>query len=194
MLWGGHSGGLEIRTTAGGATVLSGRFPYSVPTVLQSGRDRRREVFEARAFGASIADGGDVHLLVHHDFDKPLASRSAGSLELRDDQDALTFTATLAPEMRGVGYVNDFLGTLAAGLVGGISPGFRVAEGGDTVKRDGSGMMRVVRSADLIEISCVTKPAYPAAQIEARNWTPDGTLQPDGLGLGLHRSFNRWRA
>jgi hypothetical protein len=141
-----------------------------------------------------LAEGGDVHLLIHHDFDRPLASRSAGSLELHDDQDALTFTATLAPELRSVGYVQDFLGTLAAGLIGGISPGFRVPHGGDKVRRDGTGVMRVVRSADLIEISAVTKPAYPAAQIEARNWTPDGPIQPDGLGAGLHRTLNRWRA
>lgn len=192
MLWGGHNGGFEIRTTADGSTVLSGRFPYAIPTVLSSGREQRGEVFEARAFGASVANGGDVHLLVHHDMNKPLASRGAGSLSLEDTDDALTFEARIAPEMRSVGYVQDFLGTLAAGLIGGISPGFRVPQGGDTVKRSSTGIMRVVRSADLIEISAVIKPAYPAAQIEARNWTPD--LQPDGLGAGLHRTLHRWRA
>lgn len=188
MLWGGHSGGLEIRKTADGTTVLSGRFPYSVPTVLQGGRDRRREVFEARAFGASVADSGDVLLLVHHDMNKPLASRGAGSLTLEDTDEALTFEATLAPELRGVGYVQDFLGTLAAGLIGGISPGFRVPQGGDYVKQDGAGLMRVVRSADLVEISGVVKPAYPAAQIEARNWTPDLTVKP------RTNAAQRWRA
>lgn len=188
MLWAGSKGGLEVRTSAGGVTVLRGRFPYSVPTTLQGGRERRREVFQARAFAASVADGGDIHLLVHHDFDRPLASRGAGSLDLQDTDDALTFEARIAPEMRGVGYVSDFLGTLAAGLVGGISPGFRVSEDGDTVKHDGEGLMRVVRSADLIEISAVTKPAYPQAQIEARNWTPEA----DGSGFG-YSALNRWR-
>lgn len=188
MLWAGSKGGLEVRTSADGATVLRGRFPYAVPTLLQGGRERRREVFEARAFGASVADGGDVHLLVHHDMQKPLASREAGSLRLEDTDDALTFEATLAPEMRSVGYVQDFLGALAAGLVGGISPGFRVPKGGDHVKRDGGGLMRVVRSADLIEISAVTKPAYPAAQIEARNWTPDNAVKP------RVNAAQRWRA
>lgn len=106
MLWGGHNGGLEVRTLAGGETRLSGRFPYAVPTVLSEGREKRREVFEARAFGASVADGGDVHLLVHHDFDRPLASRAAGSLRIEDTDEALIFEATLAPEMRGVGYLN----------------------------------------------------------------------------------------
>lgn len=189
MLWAGSKGGLEVRTSADGATVLRGRFPYAVPTVLQGGRERRREVFEARAFGASVAAGGDIHLLVHHDFDRPLASRAAGSLEIRDGDDALTFEATIAPEMRGVGYVTDFLGTLAAGLVGGISPGFRVTDGGDLVKRDSDGLLRVVRSAELIEISAVTKPAYPQAQIEARNWTPCAAVEDRTLAHAL----NRWR-
>lgn len=192
MLWGGSKGGLEIRTSADGATVLRGRFPYAIPTVLSDGREIRREVFQARAFGSSVDDGADVHFLVHHDMNKPLASRGAGSLVLEDSDDALTFEATLAPEMRSVGYVQDFLGTLASGLVGGISPGFRVPQGGDYVKRSGGGIMRVVRNATLIEISAVTKPAYPAAQIEARNWVPD--LQPDGLGTGYQRTLNRWRA
>ncbi|SCM69693.1 hypothetical protein KARMA_3933 [Donghicola eburneus] len=192
MLWGGSKGGLEVRTSADGSTVLRGRFPYANPTVLSDGRERRMEVFEARAFGASVADGADVHLLVHHDMNKPLASRGAGSLVLEDSDDALTFEATLAPEMRSVGYVQDFLGTLASGLVGGISPGFRVPQGGDVVRRSGGGVMRSVRTATLIEISAVTKPAYPSAQIEARNWVPD--LQPDGLGTGYQRTLSRWRA
>ena len=192
MLWGGHNGGLEVRTLTGGETRLSGSFPYAVATVLSDGREQRREVFEARAFGGSLTSGGDVHLLVHHDFDRPLASRAAGSLTIEDSDEALTFEATLAPEMRSVGYVRDFLGTLAAGLVGGISPGFRVRQGGDRVMRDGAGLMRSVRSADLFEISAVTKPAYTNAQIEARSW--EVTPERGAPGAALHRTLNRWRA
>jgi uncharacterized protein len=188
MLWGGFKGGLNVRTLADGETRLSGRFPYSSVTTLSDGVEKRREVFEARAFGASVATDGDIHLLVHHDFDRPLASRAAGSLTIEDTDEALTFEATLAPEMRNVGYVRDFLSTLAAGLVGGISPGFRVPKGGDYVKRSGQGLLRVVRSADLLEISAVTRPAYPHAQIEARNWTPD-----IALGRKLP-AVQRWRA
>lgn len=189
MLWGGSNGGLEVRTSAGGATVLRGRFPYAVPTVLQGGRERRREVFASRAFGSAIAGDGDVHFLVHHDFDRPLASRGAGTLTLEDDDAALSFEARLSPDLEGVSYVRDFLGTLAAGLVGDISPGFRVAEGGDSVTRDSEGLLRVVRTAILVEISAVTKPAYPQAQIEARDWTARGTAGPAGWA-----ARKRWRA
>ena len=187
MLWAGLKGGLEVRNSADGQTVIEGRFPYAVPTVLQSGRDRRREVFSARAFGQSIETGAEVHLLVNHDFGKPLASRSAGSLELRDDDDALHFEARLSPDLREVGWVRDFLGTLSAGLVGGISPGFRVPEGGAVVKRDGGGLLRVVRSAELVEVSAVTRPAYPEAQIEARCWKVERSRRRD-----VH-PLDRWR-
>ncbi len=190
MLWAGSKGGLEVRTSADGNTVLRGRFPYAVPTVLSDGRERRREVFEARAFGQSVSEDRDIHLLVHHDFDRPLASRSAGSLTVTDADDALTFEARISSQMRSVGYVSDFLGTLDAGLIGGVSPGFRVDEDGAVVRRDGEGILRVVRSAQLIEISAVTKPAYPQAQIEARNWSPNA----DPMRRPLVNALHRWRA
>lgn len=187
MLWGGLHGGLEVRNGAGGETRLAGRFPYGAATTLSAGRESRREVFSARAFSERIDSGEDVHLLVHHDFEKPLASRAAGTLELRDGDDALEIEATLALELREVSYVRDFLGALGAGLVRGLSPGFTVAEDGERVKRDGDGLIRVVSRANLIEISAVTKPAYPSAQIEARSWA---IRDPRNLA----KTLERWRA
>ncbi|WP_022695866.1 HK97 family phage prohead protease [Ponticaulis koreensis] len=188
MLWAGSKGGLEVRSLADGATCLGGRFPYAVPTVLRDGRQRLREMFERRAFGKSIAENSDVHFLVHHDFDRPLASRLAGSLEVTDTDDALTFEARLSQEMRGVGYVRDFLAALASGLVGGISPGFSVPEGGERVTRDSDGLLRTVMAANLVELSAVTRPAYPTAQVEARNWNPQTSLETSTM---FHLS--RWR-
>lgn len=185
MLWAGGGGALEVRASADGATRLRGRFPYNKAALLSGGPSRRREVFSARAFAARIEAGDDVLFLVHHDMDRPLASRAAGSLTLHDGDDALEIEAVLAPEMREVGYVRDFLGTLAAGLVRGLSPGFTVPEGGDQVKRDGDGLIRVVRAANLVEISAVTKPAYPEAQIEARCWRPSF--------VPVRNVRNRWR-
>ncbi|WP_245947471.1 HK97 family phage prohead protease [Jannaschia seohaensis] len=54
----------------------------------------------ARAFADRIERGEDVHFLSGHDFNKPLASRSAGTLSLTDSNDALTVEATKGGERR----------------------------------------------------------------------------------------------
>lgn len=178
MLWGAHTGGLELRTE-GGEIRLRATFPYGRETVLAErvgmGRERR-EMIAARAFADRLERGEDVHFLAGHDFNKPLASRSAGSLTLTESDDALTMEARISTDMGQVSYVRDFLSAHAAGLVRGLSPGFRVRPGGETVQERGNAILRTIRAADLIEISAVTKPAYPQAQIEARNWQPIGEV------------------
>ncbi|WP_421702106.1 HK97 family phage prohead protease [Aliiroseovarius sp.] len=178
MLWGAHVGSLELRTE-GGETRLRAIFPYGRETVLAErvgmGRERR-EMIAARAFADRLERGEDVHFLSGHDFNKPLASRSAGTLNLTESDEALTMEATISANMCQVSYVRDFLSAHAAGLVRGLSPGFRVRPGGETVEERGNAILRTVKAADLIEISAVTKPAYPEAQIEARNWQPVGEV------------------
>ncbi len=191
MLWGAHTGSLELRTE-GGEIRLRATFPYGRETVLAerigSGRERR-EMIAARAFADRIERGEDVHFLAGHDFNKPLASRSAGSLTLTETDEALTIDATISADMGQVSYVRDFLTSHAAGLVRGLSPGFRVRPGGETVEERQGAILRTVRAADLIEISAVTKPAYPQAQIEARNWA----WLPAVRRANLICNHNRWR-
>lgn len=178
MLWGAHVGGLELRTD-GGETRLRATFPYGRETVLAgrigAGRERR-EMIAARAFAERLESDEDVHFLSGHDFNKPLASRSAGTLILTETDDALTMEATISADMGQVSYVRDFLSGYAAGLVRGLSPGFRVRPGGEKIEERGAAILRTVQAADLFEISAVTKPAYPQAQIEARNWQPIGEV------------------
>src|SRR5690606_13068141 len=118
----------EVRAE-GGATRLSGRFPYGAETELGNGR---RERFAARAFSSRIEAGENIFLLAGHDPEKPLASTEAGSLTLRDADDALHIEARVVPSTT---WANDALAALAAGLTKGLSPGFRVAPGGDVVAR-----------------------------------------------------------
>jgi HK97 family phage prohead protease len=192
MLWGAHNSSLELRTE-GGETRLRAIFPYGQETVLGErmgmGRERR-EVIAARAFAERLDSGEDIHFLSGHDFNKPLASRSAGTLTLTETDEALTIDAAISADMAGVSYARDFLSAHAAGLVRGLSPGFRVRPGGETVEERGNAILRTIRAADLIEISAVTKPAYPQAQIEARNWQPVGEV---AKSLGHHHATNRWR-
>ncbi|MDP2739062.1 MAG: HK97 family phage prohead protease [Pseudorhodobacter sp.] len=187
MLWGAHQGGLELRTE-GGATRLRATFPYGRETVLSGGARPRKEVITSRAFAARIETGEDIHFLAGHDYNRPLASRSAGTLTLTD--------AALVIEARidaGTSWARDFLAAHAAGLIKGLSPGFRVAPGGERIEQRSADILRTITGADLFEVSAVTVPAYPAAQIEARNWT---AVQAANLHLdaGLHRTLARWRA
>ena len=184
MLWGGNKGTLEIRAE-GGSTRLTARFPYGAETELAPGR---LEVIAPRAFADRINGGGEIHLLAGHSYDKPLASRSAGTLTLTDTDEALQIDATLDD---GTSWARDFLAAHGSGLIRGLSPGFRVSDGGEKIERRGAGMLRTITAASLFEISAVTRPAYPEAQIEARAWGVPAKLAATD---GLHRTLNRWRA
>lgn len=181
MLWGGNLGQLEIRAE-GGATRLVALFPYGAETELAPGR---REVIAPRAFANRIEAGEEIHLLSQHDYSKPLASTAAGTLSLRDTPDALEIRADLDG---GTSWAADFLAAHRAGLVRGLSPGFRVLAGGERIERRGNDTLRTITGAALFEISAVTRPAYPSAQIEARAW---GNLVP--VRNEVH-PLNRWRA
>ena len=99
MLWGASLGALELRSE-GGATRLRATFPYGAETELAPGR---REIIASRAFAERIEAGGEIHLLSGHDYNRPLASTTAGNLSLRDSDDAHRerALAILAPVLSG---------------------------------------------------------------------------------------------
>ncbi|MDP2051542.1 MAG: HK97 family phage prohead protease [Cypionkella sp.] len=181
MLWGAHGSALELRTE-GGATRLRATFPYGAETELAPGR---REVIASRAFGARIEAGEDIHLLSGHDFEKPLASRAAGTLKLTDTDVALVIEATIDANTT---WARDFLAAHASGLIRGLSPGFRVAPGGERIESRGEALVRTVTAAALFEVSAVTRPAYDGAQIEARCW--QHVAKP---AARMVNHLNRWR-
>lgn len=181
MLWGASLGALELRSE-GGATRLRATFPYKAETELALGR---REIIAPRAFASRINTGAEIHLLSGHDYEKPLASRAAGTLSLRDTDAALELDALIDP---GTTWARDFLSAHAAGLIRGLSPGFRVASGGEKIENRGQYLLRTIVAADLFELSAVTVPAYPQAQIEARAWE----THQDRLPYVPHH-LNRWR-
>lgn len=181
MLWGGSLGGLEVRQE-GEAVRVAGRFPYDTRTELAPGYF---ETIARGAFASRVNSDDDLHFLSGHDFEKPLASRKAGTLEVRQDDGALIFEATVAGNTT---WARDFLAAHDAGLVRGLSPGFRVEQGGEKITRDGNMMHRRVTRAALVEVSAVTRGAYPSAQIEARNWNAAKVVTPNLTAA------RRWRA
>lgn len=183
MLWGASLGALELRSD-GGATRLRATFPYALETELAPGR---REVIAPRAFADRIEAGEDIHLLAGHDWGKPLASRAAGNLTLRDGDAALVIEAEIDG---GTSWARDFIEANRAGLIRGLSPGFRVQPDGERIERRGNGTLRTITRAMLMEVSAVTKGAYPSAQIEARAWETHQDRQPY---RGPAYTLNRWR-
>jgi hypothetical protein len=187
MLWGSHQGGLELRTE-GGETRLRASFPYNRETVLADGAQPRKEIITSRAFADRVEQGHEIHFLLSHDYGQPLASTRAGTLTLKDTPEALEIEAVIKGN---TSWARDFLSAHESGLIRGLSPGFRVKPGGEVVEARDGAILRTIRGADLYEISAVTVPAYPEAQIEARAWQPSANLQKVS---GLHQTLNRWRA
>jgi HK97 family phage prohead protease len=181
MLFAAPVAGLELRRAGDGSATLVGRFPYGVAAELAPGR---REVFGPRALEAR----DDVHLLSQHEFAKPLASTRAGTLRLENGADALAFEARLSARVLETQAARDALALLEEGLAAGVSPGFVVPKGGETVEARDGFLLRTIARAALVELSIVTRPAYPAAQVEARSWA---ALAPVAGAVSARR---RWRA
>lgn len=165
MLRAAAAGGLEVRAESDGTVRLSGRFPYGQAAQLAPGRS---EIFAP----GSLEPRQNTYLLSQHEFARPLASTSAGTLEVRQESDALAFEATLPPEVAGTSHGRDAVALIRSGLAVGLSPGFRVPNGGERVERRGGELVRTVTRAELHELSVVTRPAFEAAQVEARSWEP----------------------
>jgi phage head maturation protease len=60
----------------------------------------QKEVFAPRAFAYNLDEGVNIHLLVGHSYDKPLASTDTGALKLQDSEAALSQTTTILSKIR----------------------------------------------------------------------------------------------
>lgn len=192
-----YNGGLELRDAGDGSRRLTGRFPYNSRAVIHSGGNGqrpRKEQFAPKAFDFAVNDPErDIHLLSGHSFDKPVASKKAQTLLLNDTPDALMFEAIITQEIQGASWWQDFIAAFASGLIGGISPGFRVAPRErvkvpemteDENPAEGNALIRTIFAAILFELSLVTRPAYPGTEIDLRQ-LDSGLIVPN-------RNY-RWR-
>lgn len=171
-----EAAGLELRRE-GKRPKIRGTFPYGALAVISDRGKVRKERILRGAFDYTLENADrEVNLLVGHDFDKPLASRSAGTLVFEDTSDALTFEAEITPGIEDVSHVRDALAMLDSGLVRGISPGFRVppastvpgAERLDEEPGNPGVFIRTILQLLLYELSLVTRPAYPSSEAELR--------------------------
>lgn len=198
---------LEERAAKSRQRRLRGRFPYNKRATLSDGGRTgrpRKEQFASRAFAYNVErQDVDIRLLVGHEYSKPLASRRAGTLMLMDADDALSFDAIITEELQEASWVRDFFAGYSAGLIRGLSPGFRIpperaVPNAEKVEEEdpslGMALIRTIFQALLYELSVVTAAAYDEAEVEARKWTPtDGGVLVPAKDANLHVSLKRWR-
>ena len=154
----------------------------------------RKERFTARAFRYSVEDAQrEINLLVGHSFDRPLASKLRGSLELVDGDDALSFRAMLPPEGEQPSWMTDAVLAVKGGLMRGVSPGFNVPPAAavrnaeELLPEPGNPgvQIRQINDAVLYELSLVTRAAYADSEIDLRH---AGRL----AGSRDYRELARW--
>ena len=91
-------------------------------------------------------------------------------------REALEFELELPGEADQPGYMRDVVNMIRAGLIGGISPGFRVppkavVPNGERLEPEIANpavQVRVIENAVLSELSIVTRPAYSETDIDVR--------------------------
>ena len=132
----------------------------------------------------------NVHILAGHDFNKPLGDMASGTATVVSNRDALSFEVRLPDAEQMPSYMTDAVRQVEAGLIGGISPGFRVPpaaavanaeelipEPGNPGRDDPANQ----RKPCLYEISLVTRPAYGSTELDVRD-----------MGLELPKRRVRW--
>jgi HK97 family phage prohead protease len=178
MIW--PTSDLEVRQL-GNRPIIAGKFPYNSLAVLSDRGTVRKEQIMPGAFSFALGDPKrEINLLSGHSFDRPLASRSSGTLELKDTERFLEFVATIPPGAERATHVVDALAMIGSGLARGISPGFRVppadvVPGAERLVPEPGNpgvMIRQLFALLLFELSIVTRPAYPDTEAELRAMAP----------------------
>ena len=174
--WLEPTGELEIRVE-GKRRVLSGRFPYNTLAVVADRGRVRKERIASDAFRYAIDDPNrKIDVLVGHSFDRPIANRQTGSLAIESNAEAVTFEATLPNDADMPSWVDDAIRAVRAGLMLGLSPGFRVpppdvvpdAEVEMPEPGNPDVFITEVRAGVLREMSVVTAGAYSDAGVSLR--------------------------
>ena len=118
----------------------------------------------------------NIHVLAGHSYDKPMGDMLRSGARVTSNREALEFELELPDEADQPGYMKDTIRMIRAGLIGGISPGFRVPPKG--VVPNGERLepeigneavqVRVIENAVLAELSIVTRPAYSETDVDVR--------------------------
>lgn len=123
--------------------------------------------YDMGAFWEEVAPGAfadslktaDVVALVNHDTAMPLARASRGNLRLAEDDRGLRVEI----DPIDTTYARDLVAAVRAGVVDAMSFGFQVNR--DRYEQRDGKVVRILESVELHEVSCVTFPANPNADL-----------------------------
>jgi HK97 family phage prohead protease len=123
------------------------------------------EVIRAGAFADTLASGGNVRALWHHQSDALLGTTRGGTLKLQEDGHGLRFELALPDTSHG----RDLAVLVERGDVSGCSFGFRVAAGGERWEERGGQFVRELLKVDLHEVTLTHDPAYQDTSVALRS-------------------------
>ena len=157
---------LEVRESAMGAEYLTVTGYAAVFDQMSHDLGGFREIIQPGAFADVLGASPDVHLVIGHNMDLPLARTRNGTLELGEDIRGLKMWARIDSRLS---YARDLAVQLKSGLVDQMSFAFTIPEGGDTWTVDDAGSVtRTVNRIDgLYDVSVVAAGAYPQTDVQA---------------------------
>ena len=173
-------------------------------TVMDRGRVRKERIapdafgWQIREFGklqgelaAAISDSLDearlqllrqklerrnVHVLAGHSYDRPMGDMLRSGARVTSSREAVEFEIDLPDVADQPTHMKDTIAMIRGGLIGGISPGFRVppravVPNGERLEPEEGNpavQVRVIENAVLSELSIVTRPAYSDTDVDVR--------------------------
>ena len=139
-----------------------------------------REIILPGAFDRALREAHDVRALWNHNADVVLGRTKSGTLRLSVDEHGLRSEIDM-PETRAA---EDALASIRRGDVDGMSFGFRVLT--DNWRSQDGVQIRELTDLELLDVSPVAYPAYPATQVSTRaleraKAEPTAAPAPDGI-------------
>lgn len=156
---------LEVRAEDGAADAAKPRIIgyAAVFNSLSEDLGGFRETIQPGAFTRSLRDGADVRALIDHEAGKILGRRSAGTLELKANQKGL-YVSIDPPATQ---YARDLMESMGRGDIREMSFAFRTRT--DEWRMQEGEVIRELLDVDLLDVSVVTFPAYPATDVAVRS-------------------------
>ena len=152
--------GLELRAKEGGGKTLTGY--AAVFDSLSEDLGGFREIIKPGAFDRALKDKHDVRALVNHDNSLLLGRTASGTLRLSTDARGLKYEI----DMPDTTAARDVAESIKRGDISGSSFGFRTIA--DAWPKIEGVVTREVLDLELLDVSPVTYPAYPATQVSLR--------------------------